>query len=305
VIPVPKKLLIAGYVNIDLVVSLGKILEPGERITVTKIDETPGGMAANCACAAAKLGAEVVFFGSVGEDNYGRILLDDFSSNGVCTDWIKIDKSVLTTRCFILVFPDGDRSIISEKMHFDYAPIRNFIASREINETAILHFDGYRIEDCQFIITGAHEKGVMVSIDLDGIDENVNITDELLGNIDIVFINKNLVTDILKVTDIHEAVSMIYELGPRIVIATQGANGALLCTEGNYERVKGHELTVHDTIGAGDVFDGAFLSYYVKTNDPFISLKYANAAAALSVTGRGARGHLPGEREVLDLLRAG
>ncbi len=301
--PERKEILVAGYINMDLVAYIHKPLKPGDRITANQIESIPGGMAANCACTAAKLGATVNIFGTVGIDEYGQKLLVDLQAFGVGTDWVKIDGSRNTSRCLIHVLPTGERCITSEKLNFDYTPLENYLSSSKVEEAGILHLDGYRISDCPKVAQLARSRGVLVSVDLDGIDKNFKTARKSLKHVDIAFMNRSTMQLLVEESNPEKALPAISKLGPGIVVVTLGEDGAALFYKSHFESVPGHRVKVYDTIGAGDDFDGAFLSRYTLSGDPEVSLRFSNATAAISVTGRGAKGHLPNEAEVLALLK--
>jgi len=296
-------LIVAGYANVDLIAYLPGGLKPGGRLTVHEIEEVPGGMAANCSCTAAKLGTRVIFFGILGDDEYGHMMLTNFKKYGVETKWIKIIKQRRTTKCLIYVLPSGERCIISEFLHFDYEPLKTFISSRELSKKiAVLHFDGYRLNDFSTVVEMAKDRKIMISADLDGISTPFKNVKESLKFIDIALMNKSIMFLITNEGSPEKALPMIGKLGPQIVVVTAGADGAWIYTKNKLEHVKGYKVSVQDTTGAGDVFDGAFLHKYIQTEDAFLSLKYANAAAAISTTGKGALGHLPDEKETMAIL---
>ncbi|MFS8481122.1 MAG: PfkB family carbohydrate kinase, partial [Acidimicrobiia bacterium] len=80
----------------------------------------------------------------------------------------------------------------------------------------------------------------------------------------------------------------LLRLGAKVVVLKLGAEGALVADPVRRVRLPGHAVELVDATGAGDCFDGAFLARVAAGDDPVAAARYANAAAALSVTGRGA-----------------
>jgi ribokinase len=105
------KLVVIGSSSIDLVVTAHKRPEKGETIIGESFKTVPGGKGANQAVAAARLGAEVYMVGCVGEDEFGRIILDNFKKNGVHTDYVEPVTHVETGTAHITL-AEGDNSII-------------------------------------------------------------------------------------------------------------------------------------------------------------------------------------------------
>ena len=86
------------------------------------------------------------------------------------------------------------------------------------------------------------------------------------------------------------------------VMLTLGDGGSAVATSQRRERLARHEVELVDATGAGDTFDGAFLVEYLRTGDVFASARWANAAAALAVTGFGAVAPMPRRDAVAKLL---
>ena len=107
--------------------------------------------------------------------------------------------------------------------------------------------------------------------------------------------------DSIILTGLHEPdaiVDFYLRLGPSIVALKMGADGALVATAQERRRLPGHTVEAVDATGAGDTFDGAFLTRLLAGDSPFDAARYANAAAALSTTGYGAVAPIPTRRAV-------
>lgn len=101
-----------------------------------------------------------------------------------------------------------------------------------------------------------------------------------------------------------EALKELAEMGPKIVILTQGAKDTLVFSGGSIANVKVMKVDVKDPTGAGDVFGAAFLSRYLDTQDSVDSARFASVAASLKIRYKGPTG-FPSEEEILDALRRG
>ena len=98
--------------------------------------------------------------------------------------------------------------------------------------------------------------------------------------------------------------SFYFELGARVVVVKMGRGGALAATAKERERIYPHKVNAVDATGAGDCFDGAFLTEYVRLGDPFAAARFANVAAALSTLGYGAVAPLPRRADVEQAMAA-
>ncbi len=94
-------------------------------------------------------------------------------------------------------------------------------------------------------------------------------------------------------TDADAIADFYLGLGARVVVVKLGKIGALAATPETRERIAARKVKAVDATGAGDCFDGAFLTEYVRTGDPFLSARFANVAAGLSTLGYGAVAPLP------------
>ena len=82
-----------------------------------------------------------------------------------------------------------------------------------------------------------------------------------------------------------------------------GAEGSLIATRDRQTRIAPHKVEAVDATGAGDTFDGAFLTRLLAGDDAETAARYANVAAALSTTGYGAVTPMPGRTDVLSALK--
>lgn len=293
-------LLAAGYVNVDITATLARVPGFGERVTVEKISRSPGGMTANMACAASRLGMAVRFFGQVGEDAEGELSVAELESFGVDTSGIT-KTGERTTTSLIFVGPDGDRAIVSEPVVFDYGSLERAVKKAANVERACLHVDGYRFPDVLPILRHASERGLATSADLDGMESSdfLRLLPEIADTLDVVLLNRRLAATLN--TDLVEAARAIVGLGARVVAVTLGDRGAVVADEDSHELLAAHRVMAVDATGAGDVFAAAFLAATMEGNDIREAGRFAVAASAISVRGAGARGRLP-EREEVERL---
>lgn len=294
-------LLVVGYANVDLIARLPETARPGRRLTVERIEVAPGGMAANTACVVASLGSPVALYAAVGDDCFGRFLLDAWAVCGVDAGHVLRSDTRATTKCLISVCADGERTIISEAIAFDYGHLWTSLSKDRFPNGTIVYFDGYRLSDFNEAADLARKRGCAVAADLDGC-EDARVLSEALPLLDIVFSNRSTLARLVGDLPLPQALSEIAARGPRVVIGTSGREGAWILSGGSTTHVEGHAVDVVDTTGAGDTFDGAFLHAYGLSLDELWSTRYANAAAAISTSGTGALGHIPTDSEIRRLL---
>jgi sugar/nucleoside kinase (ribokinase family) len=296
-------LLAAGYLNEDIVALVDRVPEFGGRATAKSISRTPGGMTANLACAAARLGLVTRFFGGVGRDDAGSAALANLERFGVYTEGV-VRTERPTTTALVLLSPNGDRSIVSEPMAFDYGPLKRALDSFE-EEAGCLHMDGYRLPEALDLLRRARELGLATSADLDGMEPEAlaEYVTKIASALDVAFMNRRLASVLAE--NPEEAAERLVELGANVVAVTLGAQGALVAESGELVHVPTAQVApVRDTTGAGDVFAAAFLASWLEGEQVEKACKFAVAASELSVSGTGARGYLPSREEVTEIVRS-
>jgi hypothetical protein len=105
-----KSVVVVGSINEDVVLHLGRNIQPGETVTAERIERLPGGKGANQAVAAAAAGARVAMIGAVGDDPAGIRMVDDLRGRGVRTESVRTAKGVSTGAAYITVTPDGENT---------------------------------------------------------------------------------------------------------------------------------------------------------------------------------------------------
>jgi ribokinase len=107
-----KEVAVVGSLNMDLVVKTPRIPQVGETIKGSNFIVNPGGKGANQAVAIGKLAGDVNMIGCVGNDHHGQSLIDSLKESGVKTDYIRKIDGVSTGVAVIMVYEDGNNSII-------------------------------------------------------------------------------------------------------------------------------------------------------------------------------------------------
>jgi 2-dehydro-3-deoxygluconokinase len=274
-----------------------------------------GGDTSNTVIAAARSGRRTGYFTGIGNDAFGRALLELWRSEGVDASHVKVDASAPTAVYFVTHGANGHE--------FSYrrtgsAASRIGIADLPhdyIKSARILHVSGISqaisnsAADAVFAaIDIAKRAGVLISYDSNLrlqlwplararaiIHEAMRYADIALPGLD----------DAQRLTGLSEpdAIADFYlRLGAKIVALTLGKSGSLVATEAERLLVPSISVAAVDATAAGDTYDGAFLAEYLASSDPFQAARYANAAAALSTKGYGAVAPMPYRQAVLDAI---
>lgn len=295
----PAALLVAGYLTTDVTCLVPSLPGHDGRVTALEIGRASGGMAANCACAAARLGTHVRFFGHAGTSEIGDAQVAALEADGVDVAGVARDPGD-GSFCVILVGPEGDRAIVSEPLLFDWTRFDAALTGG----AAAAHVDGYRLADALPRAAAARARAIRTSIDLDGVEElSREAAAAAAGAFSILFLNRRLSAELA--ADPETAAAALVDAGADVVCVTLGAAGVAVCAAGGEPlRIEGHAVDAVDTTGAGDAFAGAFLHRLLGGADAASAAAFANVAAARSTTARGARGALVTQADAEDLVAA-
>lgn len=301
------KILVIGSSNMDLVVNLPHMPAIGETIITSSIEEIPGGKGANQAYSCAKMGGEITFLTAIGEDSFGKQICNNLLGEGIDINHILISSESPTGVAFIYVNSEGDNSIVVVQG----ANSKCDSAYLDSKKNLIIDHD-YLLAQLEIPYEGAYKalkfaKSIGKITILNPAPAPKYIPDDVLEAIDFITPNETelaLLTGI-QVTCEKEAISAsvnLLERGVKNVVATLGSKGALLANKDEYTIFSVPKVRVIDTTAAGDVFNGAFVTALSKNKSIHESIIFANAAATISVTQKGAQISVPPYLKVMDYL---
>jgi ribokinase len=292
-------LLVVGSANADLVIGVERRPGAGETVLGSDLAVHPGGKGANQAVAAARLGARTVLLARVGDDAYGRLLLDSQREAGVDTVGVLVGGAP-TGVALITVDPSGDNSIV-------VSPGANGrLTPADVRAAACL-------------FQASHVVSAQLEIPLETVVEVVRalspgsrfvlnpspprpLPPEVLAACDPLIVNEHEAKVVLGdacVSDRPEDwARLLLAKGPRSVVVTLGAEGALVASSDGVTRVSSVKVDVVDTTGAGDAFTAA-LAYRLGAGSPLAEAAgYAARVGAAAVTKEGAQVSFPTAGEV-------
>jgi len=281
-------LYVLGYANVDVIARVPRLAGDGDRVTALGIDLFPGGMAANCACAAAQLGTPTQLLAAIGIGGLADVLIDDLVSRGVGTRYLH--RGERTTIAVITVTPDGQRTIVSEPVGYHPDLVRSALAEATGSER-LLYVDGYHLGWARQEISLARRLGFTVYCDLDGAPDTYRAEDVgvVLNEVDIVQLNHAIATTWLPGGSDRERGEW---LSRRVnaVIMTRGADAVdVTVGEASASFSVPDVDDVRDTTGAGDIFAGAVLHHLVSGESLLDAVPRAIRVASQSVMHPGAR----------------
>ncbi len=287
--------LFAGYLNYDITLRLNSNFNVGKRINST-IQTSLGGMAANAASIAASLGSKAILFSSIGDDEIAQYLKFNLEKFGVNTSYLDLQKGLRSPHCIIQVESDGQRTIISENINFNYSEIFHFI-SQNLKKIGIIYLDGYRFSDCDRLLALSRKTGIPFIIDLDGY-EGDSIDLEKLSFFDSIILNKSLLKQLTGSASLDEKRNYFRRLSSKKIICTCGEDGVETLYNNHFTKITAPKVEVVDSTGAGDTFAGAYLHGLEKDIAFLDNVENAVKIASRSTSFDGALGLLMEDRKM-------
>ena len=299
-----KSILIIGSLNMDMTIPVEELPQKGETILGGSPSYIPGGKGANQACAAGKLGGRVAMLGKVGRDQMGRALKENLAAAGVDVSHVEETSDAPTGMAVIYVDKRGSNSIV-------VIPGANACCDRayvEANEALIAAHDIIVLQleipyDAVFAaVRLAKKHGRMVVLNPAPAPDS--LPDEVISALDYFTPNETELARIAGMAagsarEAEAAGKRLVEKGVGTVLATLGEAGALLVTREEARLVPALRVDAVDTTAAGDTFNGAFVTALAEGTPEAEAIAFANKAAAISVTRKGAQTSIP-TREELD-----
>ena len=280
------KIVVVGSSNTDLVVAVPSLPAPGETVLGGELQTIAGGKGANQAVAAARLGAHVTFLARVGDDSYGIAALAGFKAEGIDTTFVTITHGVPSGIALIALDSQSAENLIV------VAPGANAKLTAADVTAAI---DAFRSAQAVIVSMEIPDEAVAAAVALAHecrIPVIVNpaparpIAPEVLRQITVMTPNQSE-SDLLGGSD------ALLAAGVQAVVTTLGEAGAHLKTLDHFHHGPGHDVQPLDTVAAGDCFTAALAVELARGLSLPDAVHFANAAAALKVTQRGAQPGLP------------
>ncbi len=301
------KIVVIGSSNTDMIIRVPRIPRPGETILGGKFFSAAGGKGANQAVAAARAGGEVTFIACVGMDSMGDQALQGFQQDGIDTSCLYRDEAEPSGAALIFVDEEGENSIaVAGGANKSLSPEKIRACGRVIESADILVMQlETPLPAIQAAADLAHAKQVPIILNPAPARP---LPDDLLEKITILTPNESeaeLLTGVA-VTGFKsagQAAGALREKGVEHVVITMGARGAFLAGRDMEAMIPGFRVPAVDTTAAGDVFNGTLSVALAEGRELAEAIRFASAAAAISVTRMGAQPSAPNRKEIEAFLR--
>ncbi|MBM6585589.1 ribokinase [Pediococcus acidilactici] len=299
------KVVVLGSLNVDRILQMDRVPEPGETLALNNQDMAGGGKGANQAIAAARSGAQTSFIGRVGADENGKFMLQQLVNSGVTTDLVAVDEDAGTGQAFVMVEKSGENRILiygGANAQLSAADVKKAQAQIAAADLMVAQLET-PVETTQFAFQTAKELGVKTI--LNPAPAVAKLPAELLKNTDVITPNETEVEILtgIAVTDeaaMLKAAQRLHDLGVATVIITLGSKGVFYDDGVQHGIVPAFKVQAVDTTAAGDTFLGALSS---ELNPDLSNLKtaieYGNKASSLAVQKMGAQPSIPTRKDIL------
>ena len=293
-----KPIVIVGSITMDLVTRTPRIPAIGQTLIGTGFETTPGGKGANQAVAAARLGYPVAMVAKVGDDAYGPALIENLKRAGVET----VGMSTVAGSSGLapmFVADDGQNAIVvvpgaNGKMNRATVDKHaNLIRSAGM----VLCQLEIPMDTLSYTLDFCAQAGVLVTLDP---APAADLPESVWHQVAWFTPNETEAAHYVgDGADVEQSAQKLLDKGLRGVVLKRGGEGSYVAVAGGKSGwVKPFKVDAIDTVAAGDCFNGAFAVALLEGNDPWAAARFANAAAAICVTRKGAAASMPVRSEV-------
>lgn len=291
-----------GSINMDLVIFSQRQPEEGETIFGRSFETFQGGKGANQAVAVSKLGGEVTFIGKVGNDLFGEQLKESLVIEGIDISMLEQHEGE-SGIAFINVFEQSSQNQIivvsgaNAHLKSDQFPEESLRSTEvlisqleaPVNEIEKV-FSRAKEFDCYTILNTAPA---------------IEMSQQLISQTDLFIMNESELATFSSINinngdldSIQTAIKSLSFRDDQSVVITLGSKGVFVDSKSKQAFIQGHHVEAIDSTGSGDCFVGALANNFLEHRDLLQAVEFANKAAALSVTKKGASTSMPTIEEV-------
>lgn len=292
------KIVVFGSFVVDLTSWAKHLAVPGETVKGSVFKMGPGGKGSNQAVAASRADADVTLVTKVGRDVFGQTALDFYKSENMTTKYVFVDSEKETGTALIMVDEtSGQNQILVVSGACDNITeeeIRNTESLLDEASIVLLQLE-INMDAIEKVIEVAHEKGKRIVLNTAPAQK---LPDSLLQKVNIVTPNEieaGILTDmkVETIDDAEKAARILMDKGVENVVITMGKNGVFVMTPDRKEFIPSLMVKAVDTTGAGDAFNGGFVTALSEGKDIFEAARFGNIVGALSVTKVGTAPAMP------------
>lgn len=298
---IPPRILCIGIPVRDLTFRVGGVPARGSKVNATHLDEICGGNALNAAIGIVRLGGRASICGPMGDarETSSRFIFEKLAHEGIDTKHLMHMPGLVTPVSSVMVDPSGERTIVTFR---DPELWKVRLPSTEVllEDCAAILTESRCAGFCTDLCAEARRRGIPVIVD---VDRAMSLREGLLTASSHLVFSSEPLQETADVTDDGHALKKIAKLTPSFLAGTRGPKGTIwLDEQGNLQETPAFPVHTVDTLGAGDVFHGAFALAITENQKLREALRFASAAAALKCTRFGGAFAAPQRAEVTELL---
>jgi len=288
-----------GLNSVDFLSVVPEFPSLNSKMKILRFSKQGGGQVATAMVALSRWGVKTKYIGKVGGDELGHFSLNSIRDEGVNVSSVIMEPNAPNQFAIIIVDrTSGERTILwdrDERLMYREGELQK----EEICSGRLLHLDGHDIRAAIRCAKWAKEERIPTVLDIDKVEP---LTSELIREIDFVITSLRFPTLFTGISDRKKALFELQKHTPGFLCATLGHEGAVALVKGEFVYVRGFEVNVVDTTGAGDVFHAGFIYGLLQNWELVEILRFANSVAALKCRDLGGRRGIPTLKEIQRFL---
>lgn len=305
------EILLLGDINIDTIWPVSEFPVPGRDGLTKAVSVEAGGAVVNSAVILDNLGQNTGLLGCVGKDVWSEQVTQKLAHTTINQNYIRVKPNSSTGLTFIIVTPDGERTMFSHRGANTQLEPRDIVEDA-FRKAGLLHISGYALlespqKDAVWrAVELAKKYHIPISLDT-GLEPVVRDPDEirrLLPELTMCITGPQEIAVLFENSPFDEAAEKMASLGIQLVAIKLGEKGCYVVNEKERLSYPSFPVEAVDTTGAGDSFTAGLLYGWRKGLSLSASAALASALGALAASVYGAGSSLPGKQRILDFLRS-
>ncbi len=283
-------ILITGLATLDLIFKMDSFPVKNEKYRAETAMFSGGGNAGNASVAVARLGANATIFSAVGCDEVGSLILGGLKRENVNTEFVLKLENWQSSFSSIIVDIDGDRQIVNYR--------------KSLPESAVNSISNFPIYDA-YLSDSRWSEAAIITLSLarkykkPGIlDAEEPVSENSVGIASHVAFSKQGLRNFTNNDDLMASLEIIEKDFNSWACVTDGPNGVYFLEDGILHNLPAPRIKAVDTLGAGDVWHGAFAVCLAEGKSEREAIKFSNLAAAIKCTKFGGQSSIPSRREI-------
>lgn len=288
-----------GDADVDLIIEVDHIPAHDEKVRGKLLGKFPGGIIGNFCAAAARFGAATGIVTKLGKDEFGYLCLNDFIRRGINVDGLVMSDNEDTYFCVIHLDHTGEKALTIVETS-GLVPKKEEINLAYVRGSRYVHMTTLDLELVNYVFENLDGSGCTLSLDIESTASkaDASLWESVLRRVDIAFPNLAGLQALTGESEVENGARYLLDKGVKMVIVTCGSQGVKIFKDQYYYEHPIYQVDVKDTTGAGDCFNGVFISCLSKNWTVEKAAKYASAAAAIAIQFVGPREGLPTQDEV-------